>query len=55
MTASKVRLRDPLHLRHSLDGYPLCWPMDRDGEFEGTYDEQAVTCGECLGHLKDPG
>lgn len=44
---------EPVHLRHSLDGYPLCWPQDRDGEFAGTRDETAVTCPECRAVLTD--
>lgn len=46
---------EPLHLRHSLDGYPLCWPQDRDGDFVGTRDETAATCPECLAVLTEPG
>lgn len=42
-----------VHLKHSIDGYPLCWPMDRDGEFEGTYDENKVTCKDCLEAMRD--
>lgn len=42
------------HLRHFLDGYPLCWPMDRDGPFEGSFDETDVTCADCLGYLHEP-
>lgn len=37
-----------VHLEHSIDGYPLCWPMDRDGPFDATRDEHAITCDDCL-------
>lgn len=46
---------EPLHLRHSLDAYPLCWPQDRDGDFVGTRDETAATCQECLAVPTEPG
>lgn len=42
-----------VHLRHALDGYPLCWPMDKDGRFEGSFNETEVTCGGCLRHLNE--
>jgi hypothetical protein len=38
---------EPVHWAHFLDGYPLCWPMDRDGEFVGTRNENEVTCPQC--------
>lgn len=44
---------EPVHWAHSLDGYPLCWPMDRDGEFAATRNEQAVTCAHCLRYLTE--
>jgi len=44
---------DPVHWRHSIDGYPLCWPMDRDGSFEATSHEDRVTCTECVAILAD--
>jgi hypothetical protein len=37
----------PVHLRHFHDGYPLCWPMDRDGDHTSTPDEGDVTCPDC--------
>jgi len=37
-----------LHLRHFYDGYPLCWPQDREGEFTATPHEALVDCPECL-------
>jgi hypothetical protein len=43
----------PVHLRHSLDGYPLCWPQDRDGDFDGTRATDAVTCLECRSFLNE--
>ncbi len=47
-------LRDnEVHLRHFKDGYPLCWDMDQDGEFEGSYDEKDVTCPECPRYLNE--
>lgn len=42
-----------IHLRHSIDGYPLCWPMDQEGEFEGTFKDDEVTCLECLKLMKE--
>ena len=36
-----------VHLAHSLDGYPLCWPMDKVGDHTSTRKESAVTCPEC--------
>lgn len=41
------------HLRHSTDGYPLCWPMDRDDPFTGSFDKADVDCPECLAHLAE--
>jgi hypothetical protein len=37
-----------IHLKHSMDHYPLCWPMTKDGPFEGTSTESKVTCPDCL-------
>jgi hypothetical protein len=37
-----------VHLCHFYDGYPLCWPMDQDGEFKGSYKENEVTCPLCI-------
>jgi hypothetical protein len=37
----------PVHIRHSTDGYPLCWPQDADGEFRGTYEAALSTCEPC--------
>jgi len=42
-----------IHLKHSIDGYPLCWPMDKDGEFEGSYNENEVDCPDCIRFLKE--
>lgn len=36
-----------VHLKHSLDGWPLCWPQAKNEEFEGTYKLEAVTCPAC--------
>lgn len=44
---------DPVHLAHYLDGYPLCWPMDRDGDFTATSSEPEVTCAACKRHLDE--
>lgn len=46
-------MAEPLHVRHSLDGYPLCWPMDRDGEFRGTFDEAEADCTDCKKVLEE--
>lgn len=42
-----------IHLRHSIDGYPLCWPMDKDGSFEGSFQEEEVTCEKCKEFLSE--
>lgn len=39
---------EPIHLKHFKDGYPLCWPQDKDGDFKGTWLEENVTCPECI-------
>lgn len=41
-----------VHSAHYMDGYPLCWPMDAEGEFEADKDEKKVTCPECLEEMK---
>lgn len=38
---------DPIHLAHFHDGYPMCWPMDRDGPNSATTVESSVTCPDC--------
>lgn len=43
---------EPVHLKHSVDGWPLCWPMEREGEFKGTSHIDAVTCRPCLDALE---
>lgn len=40
-----------VHSRHFYDGYPLCWPMDREGEFKGSYKDEEVTCEACLAYM----
>lgn len=45
-------MAETVHLRHFKDGYPLCWDYDQDGEFEGSYEDEDVTCKECLKHMK---
>ena len=46
---------ETIHLRHYLDGYPLCWPMDREGDFLATEVETKVTCDDCIDALEgDP-
>lgn len=42
-----------VHLAHSIDGYPLCWPMDREGPFTATRDEADVTCQQCITYLSE--
>lgn len=56
MTADLLHVADPepTHIRHSVDGYPLCWPMDQDGAFVGTYVDAQADCRDCLG-LVAPG
>lgn len=39
------------HLAHYLDGYPLCWPMDAEGEHTSARAEADVTCPDCPLHL----
>jgi hypothetical protein len=41
------------HLRHFRDGYPLCWPQDKDGDFDATLVEGKVTCPDCLALMKE--
>lgn len=48
-----MELNIPVHAKHFKDGYPLCWPMDQEGLFEGTWDDAQVTCPECLKCLED--
>lgn len=36
-----------VHLAHFLDGYPLCWTYDLDGEFTATRVDTEVTCSSC--------
>lgn len=43
----------PVHVKHYLDGYPLCWPMDKMGTFEASFDERDVTCKECIAILQE--
>lgn len=40
-------LTELIHLRHFYDGYPLCWPMNKEGDFQGTRDETQITCPAC--------
>ena len=42
-----------IHWKHFLDGFPICWPMDQTGPFEGTRNETEVTCPECIKFLED--
>lgn len=41
---------DPVHYLH-FDGYPLCWPMDKVGPFQGSRDDPEVTCKECINYM----
>lgn len=43
----------PIHAKHYKDGFPLCWPMAQEGLFEGTWDEGAVTCPDCIDYMKE--
>lgn len=43
----------PVHAKHFKDGYPLCWDVDQEGLFEGTWDDTEVTCDECLDYMKE--
>lgn len=43
----------PVHWKHFLDGFPLCWASDEIGTFEGTRKEAEVTCEDCLTYLKE--
>lgn len=40
-------MSDVIHLLHSIDGRPLCWPMDHEGEHISTPDYPSVTCAGC--------
>lgn len=42
-----------VHLRHFKDGYPLCWPLEQEGSFRGSYKEGETTCKKCLAALED--
>lgn len=42
-----------VHWKHFLDGYPICWRNGEMGTFEGTRDEQEVTCPACLIFLEE--
>lgn len=44
---------DLVHVRHYLDGYPLCWPMDKEGEFNVSEYDQQITCPECKKILEE--
>lgn len=41
-----------IHLLHFLDSYPLCWSMDQDGEFDGSYEKSEVTCFHCILYME---
>jgi hypothetical protein len=43
----------PVHAKHYKDGYPLCWPLDKNGTFEGSWDEKDVTCKDCIQYMKE--
>ncbi len=43
----------PVHAKHYKDGYPLCWPMDQEGTFEGTWNDGEVTCRECITYMQE--
>jgi hypothetical protein len=40
-----------VHSKHFKDGFPLCWSQDREGVFEGSYDDADVTCPDCRKHM----
>lgn len=42
-----------IHLQHHRDGYPLCWPMGKNGKFEASEDEKKVTCKQCFYYLAE--
>lgn len=44
---------EPVHLAHSIDGYPLCWSMDRDGPHTSVSREEDVTCEDCKKFLEE--
>lgn len=46
-------LNAPVHAKHYKNGYPLCWPMDREGLFEATWNEAEITCKQCLAYMKE--
>ncbi len=55
MVAARVRRRTVIvHIAHYFDGYPLCWPMDADGDFEATRVDADVTCPECRKIIAQP-
>ena len=42
-----------VHAKHYKDGYPLCWDMDQDGMFQGSWDDTEVTCQACKDELAE--
>ncbi len=48
---------EPIHSRHYLDGYPLCWPIDAESEEEfvtpTTLEDSEVTCPDCIRHMEE--
>ena len=50
MGISNLRMLKPgPDLMHLLSrGYPLCWPMAFNSDFDGSYDISEVTCPECV-------
>lgn len=43
----------PIHAKRFKDGYPICWPIDKMGLFEGSFDEGEVTCLDCITYMKE--
>ena len=39
---------DVIHLAHFMDGRPLCWKMNQEGEFVADKSINNVTCMKCF-------
>ena len=39
---------EAVHSIHPGDGYPSCWPQNKDGQFKASRRDNEVTCVDCL-------
>lgn len=42
-----------IHYRHFKDGFPLCWPLSKQGSFRGSYKESEANCPKCFAILEE--